>query len=441
MNRLAGALVTLTLVVGGMPAAAQQAGDATRMESTWLRAPTVQFDPFQDVFRQRSGLTFTAGALGENSAFNASDIGAAIFLADRDSFRAGEMIDAMGIIPEGEGLKGNFGANGGATFNLKISDLTIALSGTTGGSGGFILDDQAVSLLRDGNVAVQEFSLGDSEGIALGTAQIGGHALLQLGPYLGESGPKLFLGAGFRSVRPVYYGRVFSTIANGGRIALSGDSIVANLGLEVHETSSDDFSFGELKNRMTQSAFGSGSALDFLARAEWGAPKVAIELMVANLGTVNLRGVERRTANVDIAVTTLDSLFSVLDRRKSGPAGDTLAFVVQDTSKINVDLSRLTRFSADYGLHRALQLHASVTSIGGDFARPRTTELGATVRLLNWFPLRAGLMMMDGRGMGFTSGLGIETGHFVLRLDAASLGGFMREAKGVGAQFQLGFYF
>lgn len=88
--------------------------------------------------------------------------------------------------------------------------------------GSFRLDDGAVALLRDGNAARQEFTLGRTRGDALLTAELGLHAVRRPRPSLpvraglrlgGRSGPGIRLDLGWEADRFFVRG---STVTHGG---------------------------------------------------------------------------------------------------------------------------------------------------------------------------------------------------------------------------------
>src|SRR3989304_1439171 len=79
----------------------------------------------------------SGGAPGENNTLNLADARAAIYLADNDSLLAGDVLDILGLIPDGKGLKGSaLGAGGfylGGPFG---SHFSLGLSAPARGYGG-----------------------------------------------------------------------------------------------------------------------------------------------------------------------------------------------------------------------------------------------------------------------------------------------------------------
>ena len=425
-------LAAALLTAGALAAQAVPEGSqAARTEPGWFRVPSVRFDPFRNAFVPHWGFVFTAGGYGENNTLNFSDLGALMLLNDNDSLVIGDAIDAMGLLPRGAGASGV--ANGDASFYLGGPIGPVSLSLTAGGRayGAFQLDDQAVALLRDGNGGTQQFSLGTSAGAGLATAEAGVHLLYRTKPIGSVDGVRLTFGAGARYVRPVVYGHVISTVANGGRVLVSNDSIVAHLGIEFASTPVDN------STQLTDAAFsgtrGSGFAKDFVFRAEWPTNGLAFEAMLANLGTITVDGVERQTLNIDVASTSLDTVINVIDSTD---------FVVRDTTSVQVTLPRILRFGASAWANRFLQLNATVSlPVKGEFQTPTVVEVGSTWRFIRTLPLRAGLIFGRTQGLGYTAGVGVEGRSFLFRLNVQSLGGFMKNARGAGGQLVIGTFF
>jgi hypothetical protein len=304
---------------------------------------------------------------------------------------------------------------------------------------GFLqLDDDAVALVRDGNGNRQSVSLGSSKGGALATAEAGVHAIIRLGPMGSVDGVKVNLGFGGRVLRPVFYGRGGSTALNGGTIRLTGDSVIANIAVEQLASVGDPQD--NLKN-------GSGFATDLLLRLDWPTSGFAIEAMVANIGTVTVPDVERRTLNLSVATNNLDTLFQQKTDPTTGvvtyrPILDTLDFRVQDTSDVKVTLPRIVRFTASSWANRILQIDVSATlPVTGDFEAPLAVDIGTTWRFIRTLPLRAGVVLGGSQGIGYTGGFAIEGRTMFLQVGAQSLGGFLRKATGVGGRLELGLFF
>jgi hypothetical protein len=237
---------------------------------------------------------------------------------------------------------------------------------------------------------------------------------------------RVIVGLGARYLKPLAYARGGSAIANGGTIRLTGDSIAAHVSAQSQFTTvaSED-------NPLNVK--GSGLASDFLLRLELPRPGIAIEAMLANVGTVKIQGVERRLATFNVATTTLREVKDSLD---------TVEFRVQDTTEVTVTLPRVLRVAASAWLLPMLQLDASYTAaVTGDFVAPAVLEAGATLRLLRWFPLRVGIVRAGDYGNGFTGGFGIETRVLYLDVTGSAFGDAPKTVRGGGGRIEFGLFF
>ncbi len=394
-----------------------------RVQPAYRRTPHFALDPFRYVLVPHWGLIVAAGASADNNAINASDIGALILLNREDSLTAETAIDALGLVPPGKGLLGVVRAGGslhlGGPFGRRFS---LGFSAQGHGYGSFQLDDDAAALLRDGNGSRQSFSLGQTRGVGLATAEGGVHAVLRFGATGDRPGLRAIVGLGARYLKPVGYARGASAISDGGIIRLTGDSIVAHVQAEALSTPD------------VQAAMkGSGLATDFLLRLELPRPGLAVEAMLANVGTVKVMGVERRLATFNVATTSFKEVSDSLD---------TVDFAVQDTSDVTVTLPRVLRLAASMWLLPMLQLDAAFTaSVTGDFAAPSVLEAGATLRLIRALPLRIGIVSAGDYGTGLTGGIGIESRVLYLELSGASLGGSFKTARGAAGRVEFGLFF
>ena len=289
-------------------------------------------------------------------------------------------------------------------------------------------------MLRDGNGGLQEFSLGNSGGAALGTAEAGLHLLYRTRPIGSPDGVRLTFGAGARIVRPVFYASARSTVANGGRVLVSNDTILANLGIQIQVTPIDNSS--EVTDAAFSGTRGSGLAADLVLRADWPTNGIAFEAMLANLGSVTVERVERTAYNINVASTRLDV---VLDSIEVQTADSNR---VRDTVSVEVTLPRVARIGGSAWANRILQLDATLSlAVTGDFATPAAVELGSTWRFVRTLPLRAGLIIGGTQGIGYTAGFGIEGRNLLFRVNGQSLGGFLKNARGAGAQVVVGTFF
>jgi len=423
-------LALATAVVMGSSLQAQtvpETSQAARVEEGYRRTPTFRMDPFRNLFIPHWGFVTSVGGSASNNTVNFNDIGALIFIGDNDDVTVVDMLDALGLVEAGSGLQGNGEAQASLYIGGPVGTrLNIGVTVGARAYGGLSVDDDAVSLLRDGNGARSDFTLGDSDSEGLSTGEIGGHLLYRFGPFKTQDGAQVVVGAGTRYVRPLAYGKAYSVLGNGGVIRVTGDSISANLSIETLQTA--DLLDGHLELNK-----GGGFVADLLARVEWPTSGLAIEAMLANLGAVSIAQVERRTATVDLETTDVDEVRDVLD---------TLDLQLQETSNIRVTLPRLARFAASAWANRILQLDVVGTfPFGNDFDLPSTVDFLSTWRLAKSLPLRAGLVFSGQDGVGFTAGIGVETRNFFFELGGRSLGGLLDNATGASARFDLGVFF
>ncbi len=404
-----------------------------RISMGYRRTPIFGVDPFRHVMIPHWGFAVTGGGTGGNNALNLRDIGALSYLSSEDEVRIGDVIDALSLVPRGQGVVGTGQVEAGTHLGLSLgSRLTLGFSASGRGYGSFELDDDGVALLRDGNGARQDFTLGQSHASAVSTAELGAHSVIRLGS---PNTMQLALGFGLRYVRPAVLFQARSLIENGGMIRATGDSISANLAVEVLSTlpsGGTDF-FSDLTDRIRGDMGGSGSVLgDLLVRAQWSG--FAIEGMIINIGSrVNFTQVSRRSDSLDIATTNLDDL------RESF---DSLNFDVRDSVDMSVMLPRVARASASVWAGSILQLDFAATgSLGGDIELPFVFDVGSTLRLIRWIPLRAGVILGGRQGTGYSGGFAIESRNFLFQVSGQSLGGLFQEATGLGGRFDFGFFF
>jgi len=392
------------------------------VELGWRRTPLLGLDPFRHAIVPHWGLVFGGSGRVENNSVNLKDIGALMLLGKHDSIDAGTVLDALGLVPRGQGLQGLAGGEGGVYLGTEWGGhVTLGFSAQGRGYGTFLVDDSAVALLRDGNGARQNFAVGQTHGAALGTAEGGAHVMIRLGAVRDAAGWRLILGAGARYLKPLYYARSASAVNSGGTIRVTGDSIAASLRLTADQAVDPP----QVK--------GSGLVGDFLVRFELPEPGLAVEAMLVNVGTLKLQQVEQRLAVFNVATTSFTEVKDSLDKSK---------FKVQDTTALTIQMPQQLRLALNAWVLPMLQLDAAYTTgVTGDFAAPAMVEVGATLRLIRWLPLRAGIVNAGDLGTGLTGGLAIETRAFYLHFDGASLGGAFQEARGASGRFELGFFF
>jgi hypothetical protein len=423
------ALVVLGMLgLGAAPLIAQTVPDssqAAKVQPAYRRTPTFRLDPFRQAMIPHWGFVFSAGALGENNTLNIADARAAIYLADKDSLAAGDALNILGLIPDGKGLKGSASGEGGFSLGGPFgSHVNLVLSAQGRGYGFFQLDDNLVGLLRDGNASRPQFSVGNSKGAALATAEAGAHAVLRFGPLGSEDGVNLSLGFGGRYIRPLAFAQATTTANNSGVIVATGDSIAANVGVVLAHTPDIDSTF------KGKASF----AGDFLMRLTWPTQGFALEAMVANLGHVTIHRVATETYRFNVSTTKLTVVRDSLDNLKDN--------AVKDTVDVKLTLPRIVRFTASAWANRILQVDVSATMpVHGDFEQPLAVDLGTTWRFVRTIPLRAGIVLGGDQGLGFTGGLAIEGRNMYWQFMGESLGGLFRNATGVGGRFELGVFF
>jgi hypothetical protein len=177
-----------------------------------------------------------------------------------------------------------------------------------------------------------------------------------------------------------------------------------------------------------------GIAKDFLLRLTWPTSGFALEAMVANIGEVTIHHVETETRRLNVRTTSIEEVQDSLD------AADSLAVTTIDDTTIT--LPRIVRFTASAWANRILQVDVSATlPVKGDFASPLSVDIGTTWRFIRVMPLRAGVVLGGSQDIGFTGGVAIEGRNTFFQLFGQSLGGFMKNATGVGGRLELGFFF
>ena len=426
-------LLGLAAVVATNATSAQTVPDhspAAGWSESYMRTPTFGFDPFRYATVHHWGLVISAGALAENNSLNLADASAIRFIDENDELTVGDAIDIVGLIPQGAGFSAQARAEGGVHLGGPIGPLTLDFSVNGRGTGHVQVDDDLVSILREGNVGRQTFNAGNSTGAGISTVEFGVHTVVRLGKVMGPSGPDLSLGFGGRSVKPVFY-------ASGGPsgddafIRVTSDSISSRVEIEALATPEiDGGSISDYLNR------GSGIVGDLFARLHFPESGLALEAMVIGLGNVSIEGVERRVATVDVQAPSLDDVVDIL----FDP--DTLSFDVRETVDVTVSVPRFARFAASAWANSILQLDfALTTALASEFETPPMVEAGTTFRFVRILPLRVGLLMGGHQGTGVTAGFGVEGRRFLLRFSGASLGGLFSSATGAAGRFELGFFF
>ncbi len=404
-----------------------------RVDIGYRRASSFRVDPFRHVMIPHWGFVFSVGGTGENSVLNFADGGALTFLDDNDEILPGDIIDIIGLIPAGKGVRVAGQAEGGFYLGGPFGrHFSLGFSAQTRAYGSGLISDELAGLVRDGNLTRTQFDIAGSGGIGLATAELGAHTVLRFGPLGTEDGMHLSLGIGGRLVRAGAYGQVRPQVGSSTVFRAGADSIVADLAFEMFETpinAVDDF-FDNF-NSAPSSVVG-----DFLIRMDWPTNGFSFEAMFANLGSVTVSNVERSTAGLIVA--TADPLFS----GELADSIDAMDFVFIDSVDVDVKLPQIIRFSAGAWANAILQLDVAATlPVNGDFATPLTMDLGTTWRFVRTLPLRAGLILGGHQGLGYSGGIAIEGRNVFFQVAGQSLGGFFKNAKGAGARVDFGIFF
>lgn len=424
MRRLLLVLLTGALVVA--PARAQtvpENSQAARVDRAYRRTPQLRVDPFRHTMNPRWGFVFTAGAFGSNNALSAADIRALIFLENQDSLLISDILNAIGLIPLGKDALLDAQAEAGIYLGGPLGRrLSLGLTYQGRGYGSFVVDREVVSLLLEGNAAQQQFSVGDTKAGGLATQEIGAHAMVHLGPLGSADGAHLSIGMGGRYLLPIAYAEERSLLAD-AQVLVSGQQVSANVDIQAAHTPSVQFA-----------GRGSGIAADFLLRLAWPTSGVYFEGLVGNLGKVTVDQVERRRLTFNVNSTDIQEIADSVDA---------VDFAVQDTvDGVSVTLPRFVRFSGGAWANRILQLDISATvPLGGEFEIPLAVDLWSTWRLTRVVPLRLGLVLGGSTGIGYTAGIGVETGNLLFQVMGGSFGGLFEDAKGLAGRFELGVFF
>ena len=421
-----GRLGLVVLGLGLALGAAAPAAPAQETADLYRRTPHTGDDPFAGLVQGRPSLRMTSRASGGNNTLDMEGMGAILFLSERDSLRATDALDALGLVPRGEGIRGDAAA--GARFRIGVpvtGGLTLGLGVQSRAYGTFQVDDDAVALLRDGNGARSDFRLGETRGDGLLTAEIGAHGVWRpsgsSGPGASRGdGPRLAIGAGVRYARPLYYARARSLLEDEGHVHVSGDSVRARISVATDRTPSLGYE-------------GRGILVDAMTRLEWPETGVALEASVRDLGAVRVPRLERRREDLDLSITRLDSVIDAVE---------SLSFDVRDTVSATVSPPAIVGMTASVWSWRPLQLDGRLrVPVNGDFGRtPPSGEVMSTLRLGN-VPLRAGIRLGGRQGVGGRFGIGLETRSLFVRGSAFSSGGMGARARGLGARLDVGFWF
>jgi len=427
-------LLTAALVAGGSlhAQAVPEGSQGSKVPQAYRRTPTVRVDPFRNVMVPHWGLVITGAGIAGNNSMSFKEARALLYLADQDDVLVGDVLDVLNLVPAGQGFEVEGELEGGFYLGGPLGrHLSLGISAQGRGFAVSAIDESAVALLREGNVARDSFPLGSTGGAAIGTQELGLHAVVRLGPFGSPDGMHLALGGGARLLKPVFYYQGSTSIDS--RIVATGDTVGAVIGIDVLATPDVEFALD----------LGNSVVGDFMVRFEWPSSGIAFEAMLANVGNVTVNNVERKSWNYAVATTDVQE---VLDSLDSDPLTDGIQFKsldVQDTVDVSVDIPTIARFSVSAWANRILQLDASarVATSGQILDYPLEVELGTTWRILRVIPLRVGLILGGRQEVGFTGGLGIETRNLLFQIAARSVGGFMQDAHGAAAMLELGFFF
>ena len=296
-----------------------EGSQASRIDLGYLRTPHFRVDPFRHVFIPHWGFVTSFGASGQNNALNFQDVRALIFLSDEDNnpdgLLYGDVLDVLGLIPRGTGLALDAQAESGVYLGGPFGrNFSLGLTAQARAYAGMKVDDDFAALLRDGNGARQDFTIGDSRVDALVTSEYGGHVLIRTNPLGSVDGAMLTFGIGGRYVIPHFYARGASSIDNGGTIQISGQGVSANVALEKlvaipgNVGGWEEAEFEDMISRK-----GKGIAADFLVRAVWPTSGLSLEAMIANVGKLTIWNVEESDWSVNVQTTDLQEVMDSLD--------------------------------------------------------------------------------------------------------------------------------
>ena len=422
MSRVVLAAAIFALTGSSLTAQAVPEGSqASSVASGYRRPIQLRMDPFRHVLIPHWGFVMSAGGFGGNNSLNVNDARALIQVSD--DINSSNVLNAMNLVREGSGLEFDGAAQAGLYLGGPIAGVfSIGLSGMGRAYGFALIPEQAVGFLSSGNVANESFSLANTRAVTLTTAEAGAHATLRFGPLGSEDGVHATLGFGGRMIWPQYYVNVAADPAS--QVTVSGSNASANVTMNVLR--SEDVALN--------TSLGSGFAADFLVRMEWPTSGLALEAMVANVGSVNLTGLTAEVLSVSVNTASLNEAKDSLDAA---------AFVdVATDQEATIKLPRIIRFTGSSWANRFLQIDISATlAVHDEFDTPTIVNLGTTWRFISWIPLHAGLEMSGREGLGFTLGIGVETRNILFRLYGGSLGGWVYQAKGGAARVELGVFF
>lgn len=406
-----------------------QARDDGSSHDPRLRPTLLGYDPFEELLPGRFGFAVTAGTVTGNTGVTFAQVGALRLLAREDSLTVWDVLDVASSAADRGGLSAGSSSNGQVRMTVGFGDVAVALSAGGRAYVDVEVEERLLTLLTRGNLTEQLFDLTTSGARAMGTAEVGGHLTWRRLPR--RSSTTLVLGGGARWVRP--FGLVEASLRDGARVLVSADSVVARATADVYSTEYDGGPL--LSDRLSDgSVAGGGFAFDAMARLE-GA-RWAAEVAVQDLGTVTVGRVEHRSATTEYAVTSVDSLVSLIDDRRANAAGDTLAFVVQTVGDREIALPRTVRVRAAWEAASWLFLDGATGWRSERLGVRSRTEVGATLAPLRWLPVRGGLVL-DDLGVGFAGSVGVDSRHFVLHVQASTLAGFLDRGRGVGATLRL----
>jgi hypothetical protein len=437
MKRAALILALAVTAAGSLGAQAVPDGSAAaRTDRGYRRTPLLRFDPFRHVMVPHWGFVISAGASAGNNTINLSDIGALIVIDREDDILASDLNNLIGLVPAGTGIRGTAEGAGGVYLGGPFGGhFSLGFSGRGMAYSSFLVDDDVVSLFKEGNAARQSFLVGETGGTGLVTAEVGGHAVIRLGPIASADGVRLDVGVGGRYIRPLGYLRELALFSEQDQVLIGPDTVAVSVGLDLRHTDlfkDRDPGLGG-PDFDPEIASGSGFATDFLVRLSWPTSGFALEAMLANVGSVKIRGVEFESLRFNVETTSLEEFSDSLD---------VVDFVSDSIAEEQVTLPRILRFTGSAWANRILQIDASATiPVGGDFEAPLTIDLASTWRLVNALPLRFGLVLGGHHGIGYTAGVGVETRSFYLELMGGSYGGLLKKATGVAGLFELGVFF
>ena len=163
-------LLSAALVAGGSlhAQAVPEGSQASNVPQAYRRTPTVRIDPFRNVMVPHWGLVITGAGIAGNNSMSFREARALLYLADQDDVLVGDVLDVLNLVPAGQGFEVEGELEGGFYLGGPLGrHLSLGLSAQGRSFAVSAIDEGAVALLREGNVARDSFPLGNTGGAAI----------------------------------------------------------------------------------------------------------------------------------------------------------------------------------------------------------------------------------------------------------------------------------